>query len=169
MMVNPADFDGILTQEIINRVCSAGVLWLFAVTVLIFEIIQIEKAKYNKKKAKYNKREIKYDIIVLDIILIIGLPMLSYIRVLPIINDISNQTVECIAGYYQTGPIEKETLLNTAYISAQIGDEKMELKIPMGKQRCFPREDCPGTFWYAKDSLILLMFIADDGTVYIAK
>ena len=143
MMVNPADFDGILTQEIISRVCSAGVLWLVAATVLFFEIVQI-------KKAKCNKREVKYGIIVLSIILIIGLPMLSYNRVLPIINDISNQTVECIAGYYQAGPTEKETLLSTAYICAQIGDEKINLKIPMGKQNCFPREDCLGTFGMRK-------------------
>lgn len=161
-MVNPTDFDSILTREIINRVGFAGVLWLVAVTVLVFEIFKI-------KKVKYNKREVEYGIITLSIILIIGLPMLSYNRVLPIANDISNQTVECIAGYYQTGPIEKETLLSTAYVCAQIGDEKIELKLPMGKQKCFPREDCFGTFWYAKDSLILLMFVADDGTVYIAK
>ena len=151
-----------LSLEIINRVSSVGVLWLVTVTVLIFEIVKI-------KKAKYNKREVEYGIITLAIILIIGLPMLSYNRVLPIANDLSNQTVECIAGYSQIGPIEKETLLSSAYVCVQIGDEQIELKIPMGKQKCFPREDCLGTFWYAKDSLILLMFVADDGTVYIAK
>jgi len=161
-MVNPTDFNSILTQEIISRVSAAGVLWLVAVLGLFFEIVQM-------KKAKYNKREKNIGIIILAIILIIGLPILSYNRVLPIVNDISSQTVECAKGYYQAGPIEKETLLSTAYISAQIGDEKINLKIPMGKQKYFPREDCLGTFWYAKDSLILLMFVTNDGTVYTTK
>ena len=158
-MVNPTDFDGILTREIICRVSSAGVLWFVAVVGLVFDVVHIKRAKCVERK--------NCGIIILAIILIIGLPIFAYSRVLPIVNDISHQTVVRATGFYQVGAIEKE--FKTAYISAQIGNEKINLEIPMGKQKCFPREDCLGTFWYAKDSLILLMFVSEDGIIYTAE